>query len=168
MVVSLLHKMQVPNNCFTLSLCDSNSCKSNVGETTMWQHIDIDQDDEDHGVVPVTIEIMTVLWRWRSKAQDHHGHIMTHIWLHMMFIFYTSYFALIDGSIIRWSLTKFQDKYFRKAQCLAWHGLESGPLKILRTHVGWSSRLNILLLVIQDHIESIGKANTIKRGWGVA
>ena len=27
-----------------------------------------------------------------------------------MFIFYASYFALIDGSIIRWSLTKFQDK----------------------------------------------------------
>ena len=39
----------------------------------------IDQDDEDHGVVPVTIEIMTVLWRWRSKAQDDHGHIMSHI-----------------------------------------------------------------------------------------
>ena len=27
-----------------------------------------------------------------------------------------------------------------------------------------SSRLYILLLVIQNHIESIGKANTIKRG----
>ena len=27
-----------------------------------------------------------------------------------MFIFYASYLALIDGSIIRWSLTKFQDK----------------------------------------------------------
>ena len=27
-----------------------------------------------------------------------------------MFILYASYFALIDGSIIRWSLTKFQDK----------------------------------------------------------
>ena len=25
-----------------------------------------------------------------------------------MFIFYASYFAYIDGSIIRWSLTKFQ------------------------------------------------------------
>ena len=58
----------------------------------------------------------------------------------------------------------FQDKYFMKAQCLAWHGLESGPLKILRTHVGSSLRVYILLLVIQDHIESIGKANTIKRG----
>ena len=27
-----------------------------------------------------------------------------------MFILYASSFALIDGSIIRWSLTKFQDK----------------------------------------------------------
>ena len=27
-----------------------------------------------------------------------------------------------------------------------------------------STRLYILLLVIQDHIESIGKANTIKKG----
>ena len=27
-----------------------------------------------------------------------------------MFIFYASYIALIDGSIIRWSLTKFQGK----------------------------------------------------------
>ena len=58
----------------------------------------------------------------------------------------------------------FQDKYFRKAQYLECHGLESGPLKILRIHVGSTSRLYILPLVIQDHIESIGKANTIKRG----
>ena len=27
-----------------------------------------------------------------------------------MFILYASYFALIDGSIIRWSLTKIKDK----------------------------------------------------------
>ena len=38
------------------------------------------------------------------------------------------------------------------------------PLKMLRTHIGKSSRLFIFVLVIQDHIESIGKANTIKRG----
>ena len=50
---------------------------------------------------------------------------------------------------------------------MAWHGLESGPLKMLRTKSlaqAQSTRLYILLLVIQDHIESIGKANTIKRG----
>ena len=28
---------------------------------------------------PVTMEIMTVLSRWRSKAQDDDGHIMSHI-----------------------------------------------------------------------------------------
>ena len=50
-----------------------------VGEMTMCRHIDIDQDDGDHGVMPVTMEIMTVLWRWRSKAQDDDGHIMSHI-----------------------------------------------------------------------------------------
>lgn len=38
------------------------------------------------------------------------------------------------------------------------------PLKMLKTHIGSSSRLYIFILVIQDHIESIGKANTIKRG----
>ena len=61
----------------------------------------------------------------------------------------------------------FQDKYFRKAQRLAWHGLESGPLKMLRTKglaQAQSTRLYILILVIQDCIESIGKANTVKEG----
>jgi hypothetical protein len=29
--------------------------------------------------MPVMMEIMTVLWRWRSKAQDDNGHIMSHI-----------------------------------------------------------------------------------------
>ena len=39
-----------------------------VGETTMWRHVDKDQDDGDHGVMPVTMETMTVLWIWRSKG----------------------------------------------------------------------------------------------------
>ena len=38
-----------------------------------------DQDDGDHGVMPVTMEIMMVRWRRRSKAQDDDGHIMSHI-----------------------------------------------------------------------------------------
>ena len=38
------------------------------------------------------------------------------------------------------------------------------PFKMLRTNIGKSSRLYIFILVIQDHIESIGKDNTIKRG----
>ena len=53
--------------------------KAIVGETTMWRHIDRDQDDGDRGVMLVTMKIMTVLWRWRSKAQDDDGHIMSHI-----------------------------------------------------------------------------------------
>src|SRR5215216_3408964 len=36
------------------------------------------------------------------------------------------------------------------------------PFKMLRTHIGTSSRLFILLLVIQDHIESIGKPILLK------
>ena len=42
---------------------------------------------------------------------------------------------------------------------------KSGPLKMLRSKglaQAQSSRLYIFTLVIQDHIESIGKANTIK------
>ena len=61
----------------------------------------------------------------------------------------------------------FQDEYFRKAQWLAWHGLESGHFKKLRI----KDRLMLKaqdstfsILVIQDRIESIGKANTIKKG----
>ena len=49
------------------------------------------------------------------------------------------------------------------------HGMDKrmwNPFKVLKTK-DWlklkSSRLYFLLLVIQDHIESIGKANTIKR-----
>ena len=63
MVVTLLYEMQTPCNCFTLSLCVSDSCRSNN-----WR------DEND-----ATMEIMTVLWRWRSKAQDDDGHIMSHI-----------------------------------------------------------------------------------------
>ena len=36
------------------------------------------------------------------------------------------------------------------------------PLKMLRTHIGKSSRLFISILVIQDHIESIGKPILLK------
>src|SRR5919106_571838 len=33
--------------------------------------------DRDQGVKPVTMVIMTVLWRWRLKAQDDDGHIIS-------------------------------------------------------------------------------------------
>ena len=51
-------------------------------------------------------------WSWRCFGDGDHKHKMMmaisyHLyWLHVMFIFYASYLALIDGSIIRWSLTK--------------------------------------------------------------
>ena len=42
-----------------------------VGETTTTQRW-------RQSVEPVTMEIMTVLWRWRAKAQDDDDHIMSH------------------------------------------------------------------------------------------
>ena len=104
MVVALLYEMQSPCNCFTLSLCGCDSCRSNS-----WR------DDND-----ATMEIkVSSRWRWRSwrcfgDGDQRHKMMMDisyHLyWLHVMFIFYASYLALIDGIIIRWSLTKFQDK----------------------------------------------------------
>ena len=53
-------------------------------------------------------------WSWQCLGDGDQRHKMmmavsNHLyWLHVMFILYASYFALIDGSIIRWSLTKFQ------------------------------------------------------------
>ena len=38
------------------------------------------------------------------------------------------------------------------------------PYKMLRTHIGKSSSLYIFILLIQDHIESIGKPILLKRG----
>ena len=53
MVVALLYEMQSPCNCFTLSLCVSDSCRSNIGETTMtlrWRSRCQAGDDGDHDV----------------------------------------------------------------------------------------------------------------------
>ena len=73
MVVALVYEMQLPCNCFALSLNGGDSRSSNS-----WQD-DNDANDGDQGVKPVTMEITMVLWRWRSKAQDDDGHIMSHI-----------------------------------------------------------------------------------------
>ena len=111
MVVSLLHKMQVPNNCFTLSLCDSNSCKSNSWRddhvTTHWYRSRWWRswcragDDRDHDST-LEMEIKGARWSW-----PYHVTYFDCIWclsvIHLIL-------ALIDGSILRWSLTKFQDK----------------------------------------------------------
>ena len=73
MVVALLYAMQSPCNCFTLSPSGSDSHRSNS-----WRD-DHDASMKDQGVKSVTMVIITVLWRWRSKAQDGDGHIMSHI-----------------------------------------------------------------------------------------
>ena len=77
MVVSLLYEMQTPCNCFTLSLSGGDSCRS-----SSWR------DDHD-----ATMGIMTMLWRWRSKAQDDDGHIMSHILIACDVYLYASYFS---------------------------------------------------------------------------
>ena len=59
-------------------------------------------------------------WQWWSwwcfgDGEQRHKMMMAisyHLyWLHVMFIFYASYLALIDGSIIRWSLTNYQEVF---------------------------------------------------------
>ena len=71
MVVALLYAMQSPCNCFTLSLSGSDSRRSIKLERRQRCY------DGDQGVASVTMVIMTVLWRWRSKAQDDDGHIIS-------------------------------------------------------------------------------------------
>ena len=71
MVVALLYEMQVPCNCFTLSLSGSDSRRSNSWRKRQRCY------DGDQGVAPVTMVIVMVLLRWRSKAQDDDGHIIS-------------------------------------------------------------------------------------------
>ena len=71
MVVALLYEMQTPCNCFTLSLSDSDSHRSNRWRKRQRCY------DEDQGVAPVAMVITTVLRRWRSQAQDDDGHIIS-------------------------------------------------------------------------------------------
>ena len=52
------------------------------------------RNDGDQGVETVTMEIVTMLWRWRSKAQDDDGHIMLHNLIACdVYLLYASYFA---------------------------------------------------------------------------
>ena len=105
MVVALLYEMQTPCNCFTLSLSGSDSRRSN-----RWRN------DND-----ATMEIKVLRrWRWWSRRcfedGDHKDKMMMAIsyhlyWLHVMFILYASYLALIDSSILRWSLTNNQEVF---------------------------------------------------------
>ena len=67
------------------------------------------------------------------------------------------------------SLSKCYSKMIISGKLNDWHGMdgESGTLKMLRTK-DWlklqAQDSSFYILVIQDHIESIGKANTIKEG----
>ena len=148
MAVALLYEIQSPCNCFTLSLSGSDSRRS-----ISWR------DDND-----ATMEIkVSCRWRWWSwwcfEDGDHKHKMMMaisyHLYrLHVMFIFYASYLALIDCSIIRWSLTKFQDKSVLP---------EYAPLRkffVLRHHamIG-CDRLYIHIQRVQDsfaHAEYLG------------
>ena len=103
MVVALLYEMQTPCNCFTLSLSGSDSRRCN-----RWRN-------DNDATMEIKVSRRWRWWSWRYFGDGDHKYKMMmaisyHLyWLHVMFIFYASYFALIDGSIIRWSLTKFQD-----------------------------------------------------------
>ena len=55
---------------------------------------------------PLMMEIKSVFWRWRSKAQRLKGHIISHYELHVMLILLCILYCLdYDGSIIRLSLS---------------------------------------------------------------
>ena len=105
MVVALLYAMHSPCNCFTSSLSGSDSRRGNS-----WR------DDND-----ATMEIkMSCRWRWWSWRcfgdGDQRHNMMVAIsyhlyWLHVMFILYASYLDLIDGSILRWSLTNYLEVF---------------------------------------------------------
>ena len=58
-------------------------------------------DDGDQGVKPVTMEIMTVLWRWSSKTQDDDGHIISLILIARDVYPLCILFCLDDSCIIR-------------------------------------------------------------------
>ena len=115
MVVALLYERQSPCNCFTLLLSGSDSRRSNS-----WR------DDND-----ASMEInVSSRWRWWSwwcfgDGDQRHKMMMAipyHLyWLHVMFILYASYLALIDDSILRWSLTKNYQEVFS----LSMHRCES-------------------------------------------
>ena len=52
---------------------------------------------------------------------------------------------------------------FQMSSTLEWQDMRMwNPFKMLRTNIGKSSRLYIFILVIQDHIESIGKPILLK------
>ena len=106
MVVALLYEMQSPCNSFTLSLSGSDSHRSN-----RWRN-------DNDATMKIKVSCRWQWWSWRCFGDGVHKHKMMmaisyHLyWLHVMFILYASYLALIDGSILRWSLTKLSRSVF--------------------------------------------------------
>ena len=101
-----------------------------VGETTVWRHIDIDQDDGDHGVMPVTMMIMEPR-RWRSKGAKWYWPYHVTIWLHVMFIMFYILFARNDGSLNK----MIPRNNFKKVFPLTVHHCESSSF---RSTTWWS------------------------------
>ena len=72
-------------------------------------------------------------------------------------------FLVIDDNISLVGLT-FLSSMFQISSTMEWHGLKDvEPLQDAKDK-GLAQDSTFSILVIQDHIESIGKANTIKRG----
>ena len=67
--------------------------EATVGATTSWRHVDGDQDDGDHGVMPVTMEIMPVLWKMEIKSTSSWPYHVTYD-LHVMLILLCILFCL--------------------------------------------------------------------------
>ena len=65
MVVSLLHKMQAPNNCFTLSLSGSDSRRSNS-----WR-------DDNDATMEIKVPSQRRWWSWRCFGDGDQRHKMT-------------------------------------------------------------------------------------------
>ena len=91
--------MKMPCNYFTLLLTVSHSSRSNSWRgnfmktrwwRSWWWRSWCHAGDDGVHVVPQ---------RWRSKAQDDIGHIMSLYDLHVMFVMFTSYLLKNDGSI---------------------------------------------------------------------
>ena len=71
--------------------------------------------------MPVTMEIMIVLWRWRSKAQDDDGHMMSHIMIacdvYLLYILFLLGSALLLDEAARTNITRTltRDRFSRRA-----------------------------------------------------
>ena len=146
MVVSLLHKMQAPNNCFTLSLCDSNSCKSNSWRddhvTTHWYRSRWWRswcragDDRDHDST-LEMEIKGARWSW-----PYHVTYFDCIWClsFMHLIFLSTTVALWDDPLL-----KFQGRSVLP---------EYAPLRALVLKGGW--RVSVSLTLAESSVATPG------------